>query len=426
MHDVKAIRQDPEFFVKGLARKGATGVEEILDLDAKRREILAEVESLRARRNAASAEIARMKRVGEDAEQAVAEMRGVGERIKELEDYLEGVEPQMTALVAQLPNIPDPSVPDGGEEANKEIKRVGRPRDFAFEPKPHWEVGTALGIIDFERAGKVAGPRFAFLRGDGARLERALIAFMLDLHTRQHGYEELIPPYLVNRQSAFGTGNLPKFEEDMFQTTDGYFLIPTAEVPVTNFHRDEILPLGELPRKYCAYTACFRSEAGAAGKDTRGLIRNHQFDKVELVKITRPDTSYDELEKLTRDAEEVLEALEIPYRRQLLSTGEMTFASAKTYDLEAYFPGTGTYREISSCTNFEAFQARRAGIRFRDADGKVRFAHTLNGSGLAVGRTWACVVENYQEKDGTITVPEVLRRYLSDMPRIGAGPGAVL
>lgn len=417
MHDLKAMRQDPAYFINGIARKGGQGVEEVLELDRARREILKELEDLRGQRNTVSEAIAQKKRKGEEAEADILKMRQVGDRVKELEERLREVEPELELKLASLPNVPAKDVPDGGEEANLEIRRHGTPREFSFEPKAHWDLGTDLGILDFERGAKVTGPRFPFLRGQGAKLERAIIAFMLDMQTK-NGYEEIIPPLLVNRESAFGTGQLPKFEEDMFQTTDGYYLIPTAEVPVTNFRRDEIMAEEELPLKYCAYTPCFRSEAGAAGRDTRGLIRNHQFNKVELVKLVRPEESYAELESLLVDAESILKALELPYRVVLLATRDMTAGSAKTYDLEVWLPSSGTYREISSCSNFEAYQARRAAIRYRDQKGQVQHAHTLNGSGLAVGRTWAAIVENFQNEDGSVTIPEALRPYIGGLTRI--------
>lgn len=410
MHDLKDIRERPDHYRQGIARKGYEGVDELLVLDRERREIIVRVEELRHRRNVVSKAIGEERKLGRDAAQWVEEMRMVGEEIKRLEERLRVLETELEDRLARLPNIPNPSVPDGGAEANREVRRWGQPS--IGDVRPHWEVGTELGMLDFDRAAKVAGARFAFFCGDGARLERALIDLFLDIHTR-HGYRELFPPFLVNPESAFGTAQLPKFAEDMFQTTDGRFLIPTAEVPVTNYHRDEILDESLLPIKYCAYSACFRSEAGSAGRDTRGLIRNHQFDKVELVKFTRPEESYDELESLVADAERVLQALQLPYRVVLLAAGDMTFASAMTYDLEVWFPSAGEYREISSCTNFEAYQARRANIRYRDQQGKVRHVHTLNGSGVAIGRTVAAILENYQEPNGTVRIPEVLRPYFA-------------
>jgi len=418
MFDLRAMRQDPEHYVRGVARKEAGGVEEILDLDRSWRAQLAGVEELRARRNAASQEIAQKKRAGEDASGDIAAMREIGARIREIEEGLKDLEPRIRDLIARLPNIPHESVPDGDATHNLELRRVGTPRRFTFTPKAHWDLGVELGMVDFERASKVSGPRFAFLTGAGARLERALVSFMLDMHTEKHGYTELFPPFLVNDRSAFGTAQLPKFANDMFQTTDGYFLIPTAEVPVTNYRREEILAADELPLRYCAYSACFRSEAGSAGRDTRGLIRNHQFNKVELVRLATEERSYDELEILTKDAEDVLEALELPYRVVVLSTLEMTSASAKTYDLEVWLPSYNTYREISSCSNFEAYQARRAEIRYRDADGRLHYAHTLNGSGVAVGRAWAAIVENYQEEDGSLVIPDALRPYMGGLSAI--------
>jgi seryl-tRNA synthetase len=418
MHDLRDVRERPEWYRAGVARKGSAGVDEVLALDEERRRLLVEVEQLRHRRNVASKAIGEAKRAGRDAAEAVADMRRLADQVAALEARLGKVEAELQDRMARLPNVPHPDVPDGGPEANREIRSWGEPRHDVV--RPHWEVGEELGLLDFERAGKVAGTRFAFLRADGARLERALIDLFLDIHTR-NGYTELFPPFLVNPDSAFGTAQLPKFGEDMFQTTDGRYLIPTAEVPVTNYHRDEVLKEQDLPVKYCAYSACFRAEAGAAGRDTRGLIRNHQFDKVELVKFAHPYRSYSELESLVADAERVLQALELPYRVVLLAAGDMTFASAMTYDIEVWFPSAGTYREISSCTNFEAYQARRANIRFRDQDGRLQFVHTLNGSGVAVGRTVAAILENYQEPDGRVRIPEVLRGYFRGRTHLSAG-----
>ncbi|MGO4370889.1 serine--tRNA ligase [Paenibacillus sp. MCAF20] len=423
MLDVKLLRNEFEKVEQALRNRGAS-----LDLiagfpvlDSKRRELITETEQLKNRRNVVSQEVAKLKKSGGDAEALIVEMREVGDRIKELDEELRVLEVQVDELTQAIPNIPSETVPVGAsEEDNVEIRRVGELPSFAFEPKPHYELAQSLNILDFERAGKVTGSRFTFYRGLGARLERALISFMMDLHSDQHGYEEVLPPYIVNRDSLFGTGQLPKFEEDLFKLSDSdYFLIPTAEVPVTNLHRDEILSAEDLPKYFVAYSSCFRSEAGAAGRDTRGLIRQHQFNKVELIKLTKPEESYDELEKMTANAEKVLQLLGLPYRVLALCTGDIGFTAAKTYDLEVWLPSAGTYREISSCSNVEDFQARRAAIRFRrDAKSKPEFVHTLNGSGLAVGRTFAAIVENYQQEDGSITIPEVLRPYMGGISSI--------
>ncbi len=425
MLDVKLLRNEFDKVEQALLNRGAS-----LDLiagfpalDTKRRDLIQETENLKNRRNTVSQEVAKLKKAGGDAEALILEMREVGDRIKELDDELRVLEAQVDELTQALPNIPSESVPVGkSEEDNVELRRNGEAPSFSFEPKPHWEIAQTLGILDFERAGKVTGSRFTFYRGLGARLERALISFMMDLHSDKHGYEEVLPPYIVNRDSLFGTGQLPKFEEDLFKLTDSeYFLIPTAEVPVTNLHRDEILTADELPKYFVAYSSCFRSEAGAAGRDTRGLIRQHQFNKVELIKLTKPEDSYDELEKMTADAEKVLQLLGLPYRVLALCTGDMGFTAAKTYDLEVWLPSADTYREISSCSNVEDFQARRAAIRFRrDAKSKPEFVHTLNGSGLAVGRTFAAILENYQQADGSVIVPEVLRPYMGGIEVISA------
>lgn len=424
MFDIKRLRNDFGKVEEALRHRGKSAelVAEFPALDGKRRELLQETEQLKNRRNTVSQEVAKLKKAGGDASSLIAEMRDVGDRIKALDDELRAVESAIEQLMLAIPNVPHESVPVGAsEEDNVEIRRVGEPRTFDFEPKAHWDLAQALGLLDFERAAKVTGSRFVFYRGLGARLERALINFMMDLHSDEHGYEEFLPPYLVNRDSLIGTGQLPKFEEDLFKVADSdYYLIPTAEVPVTNVLRDEILDAGDLPRYFVAYSACFRSEAGAAGRDTRGLIRQHQFNKVELVKIVAPEHSYDELETLTQNAEKVLQLLELPYRVLTLCTGDMGFASAKTYDLEVWLPSAGTYREISSCSNFEDFQARRANIRFRrDATSKPEFVHTLNGSGLAVGRTVAAIMENFQQADGSIVVPSVLRPYMGGLEIIG-------
>ncbi|MBE3580421.1 MAG: serine--tRNA ligase [Thermoanaerobacteraceae bacterium] len=425
MLDIKLLRQNPELVVEGLRRRGlAAPLEQFLDLDARRRSLLTEVEGLRNRRNTVSEEIARLKKAGQGAEDLIAEMREVSRRIKELDEDLEVVEQQLAQEMLALPNLPHSSVPDGsGEEDNQVVRLWGDKPAFTFAPRPHWEVAERLGIIDFERGAKVAGARFVFYRGAGAKLERALINFMLDLHTEKHGYIEVFPPYLVNSGAMMGTGQLPKFAEDMFHISGtDYYLIPTAEVPVTNLYREEILEGEQLPLYHVAYSACFRAEAGAAGRDTRGLIRQHQFNKVELVKFTRPEQSYDELEKMTRDAEEVLQLLGLPYRVVLLCAGDLGFASSKTYDLEVWFPAAGVYREISSCSNCEDFQARRANIRFRPGPKeKPRYVHTLNGSGVAVGRTVAAILENYQQEDGSVVIPPALRPYMGGLEAIRPG-----
>ncbi len=422
MLDLKAIRANPERVKAGLAKKGAgVDIDEILALDEKRRSLIVEADRLKSERNTTSEQIAEHKKQKKDVTDLILRMRTTSQRIKELDEQLAWVEKQIEERLWVIPNIPHDTVPVGSDATfNAEIRRWGEPPTFDFEAKAHWDLGPALGVLDFERAGKVAGSRFVFLKGQGARLERALINYMLDLHTSKHGYKELFPPFLANRAAMSGTGQLPKFEEDMFAVkgTD-YFLIPTAEVPVTNIHRDEVLDAAALPIYYTAYSACFRAEAGAAGKDTRGLIRNHQFNKVELVKFCRPETSYDELETLTHDAEHVLQGLGLAYRVVCLSTGDMSFASAKTYDLEVWLPSYNGYKEISSCSNFEDFQARRANIRFRPAPGaRLEYVHTLNGSGLAIGRTFSAILENFQNAGGTVTIPEVLRPYMDNAQRI--------
>lgn len=419
MLDIKFVRSNPELVEEGLKKRGADlSLTEFLELDKARREKLAEVELLKSQRNKVSEEIGKMKKAGQDAEEKVKEMRQVGQKIKELDNELKQIEENLTQILLAIPNIPHESVPAGTcEEDNQEIRTWGEIPQFNFEPKPHWDIGEALDILEFERAGKVTGARFTFLKGYGARLERALVNFMLDLHTRKHGYKEVFPPFIVNSSSMIGTGQLPKFSEDMFklENTD-YYLIPTAEVPVTNFYRDEILNGEKLPIYFVAYSACFRAEAGAHGRDTRGLIRQHQFNKVELVKFVKPEDSYEELEKLVQDAEEVLQLLELPYRVVALCGGDLGFSSAKTYDLEVWLPSFNTYREISSCSNFEDFQARRANIRFREEiKSKPKFVHTLNGSGLAIGRTLAAILENYQQEDGSVIVPKVLRPYMDGL-----------
>ena len=416
MYDLAFFRANLEAIARRLADRGFhLDVEEFRSLDARRRAAVTEAEQLRARRNAQSQEIGRLKKAGQDTAALQAEVRALGDRIAELEEQAKALDEEFRAKLAAVPNVPHESVPAGASsDDNVEIKRWGAPREFPFEPKAHWDLGPQLGILDFERAAKITGARFALYMGAGAKLERALINFMLDLHTREHGYTEVLPPFLVNSASLFGTGQLPKFAADLFKCENfDFWLIPTAEVPVTNIYRDETLDGDALPIRYCAFTPCFRSEAGSYGRDVRGIIRQHQFQKVELVNFTRPEQSYEELERLTESAEHVLERLGLPYRRVVLCTGDMGFASAKTYDLEVWMPGQGTFREISSCSNFESFQARRAGIRYRTGKGKSDYAHTLNGSGLAVGRTWVAVVENYQQVDGSIVIPEALRPYLN-------------
>jgi len=416
--DTKLLRNEYDRVKQALIARGGKALPELeafTSVDARRRELLQESEALKNRRNTVSQEVARKKKSGEDAEELIVEMRDVSDRIKALDDETRIVEEQLDAIVMSIPNVTHESVPVGASEAdNVEIRRVLEPRSFAYEPKPHWEVAASLGIVDTEAAGKVTGSRFVFYKGLGARLERALINFMLDLHTGEHGYEELTPPMIVNSDSLRGTGQLPKFAEDVFKLEGlDYFLVPTAEVPVTNFHREEILNASDLPKYYTAYSACFRSEAGSAGRDTRGLIRLHQFHKVELIKVTTPESSYAELESMTANAEKVLQLLGLPYRVLALCTGDIGFTAAKTYDLEVWLPSAGMYREISSCSNTEDFQARRAQIRFRrDAKSKPEFVHTLNGSGLAVDRTIAAILENYQQEDGSVIIPDALVPYM--------------
>lgn len=422
MLDMKFVRSNPQVVQEALVNRGsAVTLDEFLKLDEQRRDRLFSVEQMKNRRNTVSEEIGRLKKSGKDAPDMILEMRELSQQIKEMDEELKELEERLQIILLNIPNIPHQTVPVGDSAADNQVVRTwGEPRKFDFEPKPHWELGEALDILDFERGGKVTGARFSFYKGTGARLERAVINFMLDLHTAEHGYVEIFPPFIVNRDSMVGTGQLPKFAEDMFKLEGHeYYLIPTAEVPVTNLYRNEILDGARLPILHCAYSACFRAEAGAAGRDTRGLIRQHQFNKVELVKFSKPDDSYDELEKLTRNAERVLQLLGLPYRTMVLCTGDMGFSAAKTYDLEVWLPSYQDYKEISSCSNFSDFQARRAGIRFRNDRGKVELVHTLNGSGLAVGRTVSAILENFQEADGTVTIPEVLRPYLGGLARIG-------
>jgi len=416
MHDLAFFRAHFDDIAERLSTRGnVPNLEPFRELDQRRRAAIAEAEQLHARRNAESAEIARLRREGADTSARQAAMRELAQRIAALDEQVRALDEPFRELLAGIPNLPHESVPVGrSAEENVEVRRVGEPRAFDFAPQPHWDLGPALGILDLERAAKITGARFAVYWGAGARLERALINFMLDVHTREHGYTEVLPPFMVNSASLYGTGQLPKFAADLFRCegTD-FWLIPTAEVPVTNLYRDETLDPERFPVKLCAYTPCFRSEAGSYGRDVRGIIRQHQFQKVELVKFAHPDTSYDELERLTADAEDILCRLGLPFRTVVLSTGDMGFSAAKTYDIEVWLPGQNAYKEISSCSNFEAFQARRAGIRFK-AGKKAEFVHTLNGSGLAVGRTWVAIVENYQQKDGSVVVPEALRPYLRE------------
>ncbi|MDA8353616.1 MAG: serine--tRNA ligase [Firmicutes bacterium] len=423
MLDLKMLRKDLESVRKRMEHRGEdiSGLDMIPRLDERRRELLQESEQLKSRRNSVSKEIAQQKKAGEDATESIAEMRRVGDRIKELDEEVRKVEEELDHVLLTLPNIPHESVPVGeGEEDNQPVRHWGDIPHFGFDPKPHWDLAKELDLLDFERAGKVTGSRFVFYKGLGARLERALINFMLDIQTEERGYTEMIPPYMVNCDSMTGTGQLPKFAEDSFAVADTeYYLIPTAEVPVTNYHRDEILSGDQLPVKYAGISANFRSEAGSAGRDTRGLVRNHQFNKVELVKMVPPESSYDELDKLVQDAETILQRLELPYRVLLMCTGDLGFTAAKKYDLEVWLPSSDAYREISSCSNFEDYQARRANIRFRrEAGSKPEFVHTLNGSGLAVGRTVAAILENGQQADGSIRIPEALRPYLGGMEKI--------
>ncbi|MDT3429174.1 seryl-tRNA synthetase [Paenibacillus forsythiae] len=420
MLDVKILRTDYAKVEEALDKRGKSQdlISEFPVLDLRRRELLQETESLKNRRNTVSGEVAKRKKSGEPADELIAEMRNVSDRIKELDDEVRELEGQISELMLSIPNIPHESVPVGkSEEENKEVRRWSQPRELGFTPKSHWELAQNLDILDFEAAAKVTGSRFVFYKGLGARLERAVINFMMDLHSGEHHYEEMLPPYIVNKDSLYGTGQLPKFEEDLFKLRDTeYYLIPTAEVPVTNYYREEILNASDLPKYFVAYSSCFRSEAGSAGRDTRGLIRQHQFNKVELVKLTSPESSYEELEKMTADAESVLQLLELPYRVLALCTGDMGFTAAKTYDLEVWLPESGMYREISSCSNTEDFQARRANIRFRkEPKAKPEFVHTLNGSALAVGRTVAAILENYQQEDGSILIPERLQPYMGNI-----------
>jgi seryl-tRNA synthetase len=426
MLDLNYVRENLEKVRAGLEKRGVEpeALDHFAEADAERRRIIAESDELNAARNTASREIGALMKAGnkDEAEGRRREVNELKERIAQLDQLRDQAETRMRDLISGLPNLPHDSVPVGKDEsANVEVRSWGTKPDFIFEAKDHVDLGTALGILDLERAAKIAAARFAILNGEGARLERALINFMLDVHAREHGYQETLPPFIVNKTALFGTGQLPKFEEDLFKLTDEreLYLVPTAEVPVTNYYREEILDASQLPMRWVAYTPCFRSEAGSYGRDTRGLIRQHQFEKVELVKYALPENSYDELESLTRDAEVILQKLGLHYRVVVLSTADIGFGSAKTYDLEVWLPSQNTFREISSCSNYEAFQARRAQIRFRRAGGaKPEFVHTLNGSGLAIGRTWIAILENYQQADGSIVIPEALRPYMGGLERI--------
>ncbi len=424
MIDTKLIRQDPELVHGSLRKRGQDyDLRPFLECDSRRRAILLEVEELKHERNRVSGRIAQMNKERKDPSGLITRMRTVSQRIKALDEDLSKYEKALHTILMDLPNLPHHSVPIGRDsEDNVVIKKVGEPRSFGFEPLPHWDIGKELGILDFERAAKITGARFVLYTGLGARLERALINFMLDVHTREHGYIEVLPPFMTNRTSMTATGQLPKFEEDLFKLEGwDYYLVPTAEVPLTNIHQGEILDEQDLPRLYAAYTPCFRSEAGSYGKDTRGLIRQHQFNKVELVRFTTPERSYGELEELLNDAEIILKRLEIPYQVIVLCTGDLGFSAAKTYDIEAWVPAQQKYREVSSCSNFEDFQARRGSIRFRRKGKKgTELVHTLNGSGLAVGRIVAAIMENYQQEDGTVIIPESIRPYMDGVERIGA------
>ncbi len=422
MLDLKFVRQNFDDVMKRLETRGVKKetLEEFKGLDESRRQLLVQTEELKKYRNDVSQEIAQLKKNKENADEKIKEMKEVGTKIKDLDEKLAEIDEKLNYIAVRLPNLPHPGIPIGAdEEANTEDRRVGTPKKFDFEPKPHWEIGENLGILDFERGAKVSGSRFLYYKGLGARLERAVYNYMLDLHVYEQGYTEMITPYLVNDQAMFGTGQFPKFTEDVFQIQhDNLTLIPTAEVPLTNYYQGEILNEEELPIYFTALSPSFRSEAGSAGRDTRGLIRLHQFNKVEMVKFSKPEESYNELEKMVNDAEAILQGLGLPYRVITLSTGDMGFSAAKTHDLEVWIPAQDTYREISSCSNCEDFQARRAMIRYRDENGKAQYVHTLNGSGLAVGRTVAAILENYQNEDGSVTVPEKLVPYMGGLKTI--------
>ena len=416
MLDIKILRTEPDRIREALKNRNSDlDITPAIELDIKRRALLTDAEQKKAKQNEITKQIPAMKKEGKNTDEIFAQMRELSDEIKEDDAEISKIDEELRNFMLRIPNIPNAEVPVGADDSeNVEIRRYSEPRKFDFEPNAHWDLGVDLDILDFDRGAKIAGSRFTVYKGLGARLERAVIQFFLNTHTEESGYTEIFPPYMVNRASMTGTGQLPKFEEDAFKVTNnGYFLIPTAEVPVTNLHRDEILDFDSLPIKYCAYSACFRAEAGSAGRDTRGLIRQHQFNKVELVKFADPEKSYEELESLTNDAEKLLQKLGIPYRVVCLSTGDLGFSSAKTYDIEVWMPSYNRYVEISSCSNFEDYQARRANIRFKkDAKSKAQFVHTLNGSGLAVGRTVAAILENYQNEDGTVTIPEVLVPYM--------------
>ncbi len=415
MLDIKRIRQNPEEIRKMVERRsGKTNIGELLEKDAERRALIAETDAKKAKRNEVSKSIPAIKKAGGDTEAIFAEMKELGEEIKSADERLRELDEEIRVILLSIPNTPNPEIPDGTDDSfNVEKRRFMEPTTFTFEPKPHWELGEELDILDFEKGASVSGARYLFYKGAGSRLERSVYNFFLDVHTEEHGYTEVFPPYIVHERAMYGTGQLPKFAEDMYKIEgEPYYLIPTAEVPVTNMYRELILDEADMPILHCAYSACFRAEAGSAGRDTRGLIRQHQFNKVELVKFTTPETSYEEHEKLTADAEDILKKLRLPYRVVTLCAGDLGFSAAKTYDLEVWMPSYGRYVEISSCSNYEDYQARRANIRYRDKDGKIRFVHTLNGSGLAVGRTVAAIMENYQQEDGSIKVPEVLVPYM--------------
>ncbi len=417
MLDIKRIKKDKEEILKLMEKRGERdfSLDEVIGLDDRRIELIQEVEQLKNEQNTKSKQIPQYKKEGKNVDELMNELKTLSEKIKQLDEQVKSVEDELYVKMLNIPNVPNKDVPVGDtDEDNVEVRKFMAPPSFAFEPKAHWDIGTNLDILDFERAGKITGTRFTLYKGLGARLERSLIAFFLDTHTEKHGYTEVMPPFMANRNSFTGTGQLPKFEEDMFKLQGlEYFLVPTAEVPVTNIHRDEILSADDLTIKYCAYTPCFRAEAGSAGRDTRGLIRQHQFNKVELVKFTKPEDSYQELEKLTSDAEEILRLLQIPYRVVKICSGDLGFTAAFKYDIEVWMPSYNKYVEISSCSNFEDFQARRANIKFkRDKSSKPEYVHTLNGSGLAVGRTVAAILENYQNADGSVTVPQMLVRYM--------------
>lgn len=414
MLDIKLIRKDKEKFIEALSkRNGKFPINELVELDEQRRRLITEVEEKKSEQNSVSKSIPQLKKEGKDVQPIFDQMRKLSNEIKKSDDKIKDLDIKIEEKLLYIPNLPNEKVPFGKDDSdNIEIRKYGEPKEFDFEPKAHWDLGVNLDILDFDRAAKISGSRFSIFKGLGSRLERSIISFLLDTHTLEDGYTELSVPYMVNRASMTGTGQLPKFEEDAFHIpSKDFFLIPTAEVPVTNYRKDEILSSEELPLYYTAYTPCFREEAGSAGRDTRGLIRNHQFDKVELVKLVKPENSYEELETLTKSAEKILQLLELPYRVVMLSSGDLGFSSAMTYDIEVWMPSYGRYVEISSCSNFEDYQARRANLRYRDEKGKVNFLHTLNGSALAVGRTFAAILENYQNEDGSITIPKVLKKY---------------